>query len=236
MKFEQIQSGSAGNIYLLSNDDGQCVLLEPGTRWPVIEEALGYDLSKVDFCLVTHEHQDHAKSIKNVLDSGIKVYASEGTHIACGTEHERNSEILTSNVNTWIYGWQVLPFAVHHDATEPQGFVIGWGEERVLFITDTYKVTQKFNGAFDVIAIECSYDRDIVNKRVENDSLNRTYANRLITSHLEKNACMRYLSEFCDLSKSPEIHLIHMSNKNINKVETVREFERELNLEVFICE
>lgn len=73
-----LASGSRGNAYLVS-DGVTPILLECGLSIKQIRQGLGFGLTEVAACLVTHEHQDHSKAIRDVLRMGVYVYASPGT-------------------------------------------------------------------------------------------------------------------------------------------------------------
>ena len=87
---------------------------------------------------------------------------------------------------------------------------------------------------FEIIAIECSYSKDILNKLVKSGEINEVVAKRLLTSHLEKDNTMKYLREFCDLAKCREIHLLHLSGLNIDKETTRREFYEEFFIKTIL--
>lgn len=117
-------------------------------------------------------------------------------------------------------------FDVNHDAPAV-GFVILCDGEYLLFATDTSHLTQDFPHKFSIIAIECSFDRDVLQKHVDLGEIHESLAKRLLTSHLEKHNCMTYIRDYCRLDNCTEIHLLHLSGDNLNKRETQKEFEHE---------
>jgi len=188
-------------------------------------------------CLATNIF-DHSKAVKEVMQAGISVAASQGTLEALGIAGNRRAMALTA-----LQGCspvddnsiQVFPFPINHDAIEPFGFVIrDCDGDYLLFVTDTSHIKQRFAMKFSIIAIECSYDKDILQQRVDSGDINEEVAKRLLTSHMEKRETMRYLSEFCDLSKCGEIHLLHMSGDHIVKEQTKTEFEKKFFIETRI--
>lgn len=235
MKFEQIYSSSRGNLYIVTAQSGQQLLLECGAKWADIQKALNYDLSNVVACLLTHEHKDHSKAVRDVLKAGINVCASQGTLDALGITGERRATPLETCVSVGVGGFLINQFHANHDAVAPLIFVVGADKEYLLFAPDTRTITQRFKVPFNIIAIECSYNNDILQKRVDINSINEEVAKRLLTSHMEKQTTIRYFSEFCDLSKCREIHLLHMSRDNIDKEATRAEFEKKLFIETIIC-
>lgn len=243
MKFTQYYSGSKANLYTVESVSGDRLLIECGAKWKQIQQALGYDLSRIGACFVSHEHADHCRAASDVIAAGIDVGVSSGTmqHMnqkidVCYMRRLRTiraHELLAMSDNDL----QVWTFDVFHDAQEPLGFLIRdrKTEAYMLFATDTSHIRQRFNIAFEIIALECSYDKAILQERVDSGDINETLAKRLLTSHMEKGNCMAYLQNFCDLSKCRQIHLLHMSQDNIDKEKTRAEFEKELFIETVIC-
>lgn len=65
-----LASGSKGNCYLIETSK-EILILECGIAWKDIVCKLNFDLSKVVGCLISHEHKDHCKDIKHILNNGI---------------------------------------------------------------------------------------------------------------------------------------------------------------------
>jgi len=230
MKFIQHFSSSEGNLYTLESGDSR-IMIECGVSWKKIQKSLDFNIGNVDFCLVTHEHKDHCKSWPNVEWARIPVYASEGTHStwSCGYD---DMYVLTSLVFTHIGKWSVFPFATHHDCIEPQGFIISDGKENMLFATDTFMIEERFAMKFDIISIECSYDKDILLDRLDNGQIDEMRCKRLLKSHMEKRTTLSYLQTCCNLKKCREVHLLHMSKENLDRDKTVKEFEESLMIKI----
>lgn len=225
MKFKQYYSSSGGNLYTLTADNGKRLLLECGVRWQQLQKALDYDLSNIVGCLLTHSHRDHSKAVREVMKAGIDIFASQETIEAMDTECWRRMNLLKANEYINIWDFHTLPYNAHHDADGTLYFVIGCDDQYMLFAPDTSLIKQRFNIPFSVIAIECSYDYAILQNRIDTNDINEELAERLLTSHMEKQTTMRYLAKFCDLSKCTEIHLLHMSRDNIDAEQTRKEFE-----------
>ena len=192
-------------------------------------KALNYDLD-IDACLLTHEHQDHACAIKQVMAAGIDVYSSAGTFGALGVNGNRRAKAIPAYVGIFNMAFYNYGFPIIHDAVEPFGYIIHEEDmnEYLLFVPDSGLIKQQFNIKFDIIAIECSYDIEILQHRVDTQDINESLAKRLLNSHMRKQTTLNYLSEFCDLSKCRQIHLLHMSSDNIDKKATKKEFEKKL--------
>ena len=238
MKFIQHYSGSSGNLYEIIADNGKRLLLDPGVSWKMIQKALVYDLKNIVGCLVTHEHLDHCKGVPELLKAGIDIYASPGTIREMKLEGVRNVNILGLIGKEYQIGlgtFIVQAYKANHDAADPLFFVIKSDNEYLLFAPDTAFIKQKFKFPFSIIAIECSYDNYILQLRVDTEDINESLAKRLISSHMEKTVAMDYIAKYCDLSKCRELHLLHMSNDNIDKELTRAEFEQKFFIKTIIC-
>lgn len=244
MKFESFYSGSKANFYVVTAANGKKLLVECGCTWKKLLKALDYKLENIVGCLLSHEHQDHAKAVEDVLEAGIKVYSGYGTFDAMGIDgiHARNAYILHNteycNINGCPSQFTVLPFSVCHDAVDPMGFIINSDDnpiESMLFITDTSYVKAKFALQFNIIAICCSYDGELLAKLEAADKINTELAKRLLTSHMEKKVTKSYLRNCCNLGKCTEIHLLHMSGGNFDQEKTRAEIEAEFFIKTLIA-
>ena len=227
MRFIQHYSSSAGNLYEVVADSGKRLLIDPGVTWSKLLEALSFDLKGIDGALCGHEHADHSKAVRDVIRAGIEVYASEGTLEALGIEKSRRANIVQHKMTVHISNdFTVFCFNTNHDAKEPLGFVVKCDDELLLFATDTSHIVQRFKTPFSIIAIECSYNAEYLAKKVEAKEVNEELAKRLLTSHMEEKEAMRYIEEFCDLSRCREIHLLHLSADNIHEERICTDFEK----------
>lgn len=212
MDIKVLASGSSGNCYLVS-DGVTPLLLECGLPIKQIRQGLGFGLTEVAACLVTHEHQDHSKAIRDVLRMGVYVYTSPGTIEALGLEHHRLRPIRTKE--TFKVGtWTIRAFETQHDAVEPLGFLLHSKAtgERLLFATDTYYIRYRFPGLTHIM-IECNYAKDILYRNVDNGSVPVALKNRLLTSHFSLENVKEFLKAN-DLSRVQEIWLLHLSDGN----------------------
>ena len=217
MKFEALASSSAGNAYVVSDEETH-VLLECGISHTKLQKLSGFSLSEFQACLVSHEHKDHAKSVSELISRGMAVYMSQGTAEAL----EADAVQLIESMEQFNVGsLDIVPFATFHDAKEPLGFLI---KSRVdgdvlAFATDTVNLRYKFPG-LNILAIEANYDKHIL-ERCEKIPEKVRY--RITNSHMEIDTLCDYLRSL-DLSQCREIHLLHLSDATsheghfINKV------------------
>lgn len=217
MKFEALASSSSGNAYIVADEQTK-ILLECGIPHKKLQKLSGFSLSEFKACLVTHEHKDHAKSVQELINSGMDVYMSYGTAQALETDL---AELIENMEQFNIGSLDIVPFTTFHDAKEPLGFLI---KSRVdgdvlAFATDTVNLRYQFPG-LNILAIEANYDKAILAKC---EKLPEKVRHRIENSHMEIDTLCDYLRSL-DLSVCREIHLLHLSDassheeKFINKV------------------
>jgi len=217
-----LASGSSGNAYLIT-DGHTPLLLECGISYRDIQIALNFETSKIAGCLVSHEHKDHTKGLRDVLKAGIDVYASAGTIESENITHHRLKPIQAKK-QFEIGTWTILPFEVEHDAKEPLGFLLQNKQgERLLFATDTYYVRYRFNNLTHIM-VECNYSMDILEKNIDDGIVHSAMKKRLLTSHFSLENMKEFLMAN-DLSKVEEIHLIHLSDTNSDEARFKREIQ-----------
>ena len=217
MKFQALASSSAGNAYIVSDNDTR-ILLECGVSHKQLQKLSGFSLSEFQACLVSHEHKDHAKAVADLIGRGMTVYMSQGTAEALETE---GAELIEDKEQFNIGSLDIVPFATFHDAREPLGFLI---KSRVdgdvlAFATDTVNLRYKFPG-LNILAIEANYDKAILDRC---EKMPEKVRYRITNSHMEIDTLCDYLRSL-DLSQCREIHLLHLSDATsheghfINKV------------------
>lgn len=217
MRFEALASSSAGNAYIVSDNDTR-ILLECGVSHTKLQKLSGFSLSEFQACLVSHEHKDHAKAVQELIGRGMAVYMSPGTAEVLETE---GAELIEHMGQFNVGSLDIVPFTTFHDAREPLGFLI---KSRVdgdvlAFATDTVNLRYKFPG-LNILAIEANYDKNIL-ERCEKMPEKVRY--RITNSHMEIDTLCDYLRSL-DLSQCREIHLLHLSDATsheghfINKV------------------
>jgi phosphoribosyl 1,2-cyclic phosphodiesterase len=208
-----LASSSKGNCYRVT-DGNTPLLLECGINYRDIQKALHFQMSSIAGCLVTHEHNDHVKAIKDLLKAGIDVYASKGTFETLNLTHHRTKSVKARE-QFQIGTWTILPFEVEHDVSEPIGFLLANQQgEKLLFATDTYFIRYKFKGLTHIM-VECNYSKDILNQNVADGFIDKGRKKRLMRSHFSLDNVKEFL-KVNDLSKVQEIWLLHLSDTNSN--------------------
>jgi len=149
-----LASGSRGNCYHIT--DGRTpLLLECGIPFREIQKGLHFRVSEVAVCLVSHEHQDHCRAVKDLMKAGIDCYMSRGTAETLGVSGHR-LHIIKARQQFKKGTWTILPFETQHDAAEPLGFLMANQDgEKLLYATDTYYIRYKFQGLTHLM-LECN--------------------------------------------------------------------------------
>jgi len=222
IEIKSLASSSKGNAYHIT-DGYTPLLLECGLPIKQLQQKLNYRLSDVQGCLITHEHNDHSKAIKDILKLGIDCYMSAGTKEAIGSNHHRLNEIYHS-IPFVIGTWKILPFKVFHDAAQPVGYLLAnRAGDKLLFATDTYFIRYKFPGLTHIM-VECNYSEEILNKNVERGIVPVEMKRRLLRSHFSLENVREFL-KVNDLNKVEEIHLLHLSDKNSDQAMFKRDIQ-----------
>ena len=236
MDLKVLGSSSKGNCYLLQNQN-ETLIIECGIKYKEILKGLNFNLNNIVGCLVTHEHMDHSKAIKDLIKNGIDVYSSVGTIETldlCGVINNHRLDFIESEKQIKVGNFTILPFATKHDAAEPLGFLIQHIEfGKLLFITDSYYCQYSFKG-LEHIMIECNYSMDILQQNIE-DGLNKSMARRLLKSHFSLENVKKFL-QVTDLTQVKDIILLHLSDGNSNSEQFKTEIQRLTGIPTYIAD
>ena len=235
MKLTILGSNSNGNGYVFQNEN-EALILEAGIDVLEAKKVLDFNVSKVQGLLITHEHGDHAKYVKQYQQSGLEVFASNGTINELKTKQNiNNANALLPNKLVNIGGFKVLPFLVKHDAKEPFGFLIHHKEMgTLLFMTDTYKIDYLFKNVNHIL-IEANHCKNIIEENFVKGRLEPFRYERLIKSHLNIQNCISFLKNN-DLSKVSNIVLIHLSNENSDEKMFIQKAKETTGKRVFVAD
>ena len=232
LEITPLASGSSGNCYRVT-DGNTPLLLECGIPFKEIQKNLKFRVSEIAGCLVSHEHQDHCKAVRDLMKGGIDCYMSQGTAEALGISGHR-LHVVKAKQQFRLGSWTVLPFKTQHDAQEPLGFLMANQDgDKLLYATDTYYIRYKFHNLTHIM-IECNYSIDILRFNVEAGIIDLAQKNRIIQSHFSLENVKEFLKAN-DLSRIHEIWLLHLSNDNSNAERFRREIQELTGKMVFIA-
>lgn len=217
MRIEVIASGSTGNCYWLSDGESH-LLLDAGIPRKQIAEAIHrMKLPGVDAAVVSHEHMDHAKAVKELLRLGVECYMSRGTAKALGVTDRVH--LLAAGDQQCKGTWMIRPFAVEHDAADPLGFVLHSDVtgERLLYATDTQFINPRFGDGCSVVMVEANYLLEKIKANVRSGEVDQAVKHRVLWNHQSIDTVLKFLRG-TDRSKLQEVVLLHLSDSNSDEV------------------
>jgi len=234
MKLQVLESSSAGNCYILETKTDK-LIIDAGISYKEVQKGLNFNFKGVVGTLVTHEHQDHCKAVKDLIKNSINVYMSKGTAKALKLESHRIKHV--SSLKQFDIGdFTILPFETEHDCAEPLGFLIQYKPtgEKVLYATDTYYLKYKFNN-LNYLLLECNYITDIVKQNLQDESLHSGLYKRTLRSHFSLENVLEFLKSN-DLTQVRKIVIIHLSDRNSDYKRMKLEIERLTKKEVIVAD
>lgn len=233
IRIQPLGSSSAGNAYLI--DDGTTrLLLEAGLRYKDIQRGIEFQMSSIAGCLITHEHGDHCKSVKDVLKAGIDVYASYGTWNALRLDGHHRARPVKSQEPFTVGTWTVLPFDVQHDVSEPMGYLLANKDgEKLVFLTDTYYCRYRFDGLTHIM-VECNFSQAILDENIASGRVPAVMRKRLMRSHFSLEHMLEFL-QANELKEVQEIWLLHLSDTNSDEALFKRRVQEVTGKQVYVA-
>jgi phosphoribosyl 1,2-cyclic phosphodiesterase len=231
---ETLGSSSKGNCYRLLSG-GRSLLLECGLPWKEIRCKLNFETTKLDGCLCTHYHKDHSRSLCDVLNSGVPVYASRETFDELSaSNHHRAHKLTTSLLSTDIgEEWRVVAFDTVHDTPGSLGFQITTEDrDNLVFITDTAYCKYRFN-QINVLMIEANFSDAILRRNIDAGLIDTSRAKRVRENHMSIERVVDFLNAN-DLHRCRAIHLLHLSDGNSDAVLFKRMVQEATGIPTFV--
>lgn len=227
MNFTPLASSSKGNAYLVQCAGVGPLLLECGIPIKQLRERLYFGLSNLSGCLVSHEHGDHSRAVKDLIKAGVDVFTSQETAGALDVLSHYRVRFITSgqtftvdppenNLNSWV----VLPFDLHHDVPTQGFFLKAPDGERLLFIPDTSYIRNRFEG-INILAIECNHIADLLSNNIQKGHIPAIVGRRVRRNHMSLERVINMLKAN-DLSRCREIWLLHLSDGNSDEARMIR--------------
>lgn len=239
MEIEVLGTGSSGNCYKVKIGKAT-LLLECGLPYKVIQKKLNFKISEIDACLVTHEHMDHAKAVKDLLKAGVDCYMTKGTAEALKVKGHRLNTFKKDDKGQG-YCWkffsdiQILPFEAVHDVKEPVSYFIKTknNDETLVFVTDTAYLKYKIPEC-DCLMIECNYVKARLDENVRLGKINTSLRNRIVKNHLSLESLVEALRT-ASLDRCRKIYLLHLSDGNSDEKLIKRTIQERTGIEVVVC-
>ena len=218
-KLITISSGSIGNAYILECQN-EILLLELGIGWNDIKKALNFDLSKVVGCLCSHEHGDHAKSVKDAIKAGIEVYSTKEVQALYP-----RVKVPKMGEKTQIGGFFIQPLEVPHSC-QCLAFIIqheSFG--KMVLCTDATAFKYKIKNVNHWL-IEANYSEQILIDKMCDNSMGRS----LYQHHMEIEDTVKALKVNFS-ADTQNILLIHLSDGNSDEKAFVQTVKDELGFD-----
>lgn len=232
MKLICLGSSSSGNCYLLKAKN-ETLVLEAGVNFKQVKIANNWNVSDIVGCFVTHEHNDHAKFIKDFTVSGINVYALKEVFTSKSMTGKPFCKEILPMRGYKIGGFKVFTLNVVHDVP-CLAFAITHDEMgKLLFITDTMMFEYKMPN-IDHIMIEANYSDEILNYNIDNGIVPVSMRERLLHSHMELSTTEGFLQSN-DLTNTKEVILLHLSARNSIADEFRTEIEKTAGIPVYVA-
>ncbi|MEE1238805.1 MAG: MBL fold metallo-hydrolase [Acutalibacteraceae bacterium] len=215
-------SGSTGNSTYIAGPHG-AFLVDAGVSLRSLTAALqraGGELSDISALLITHEHIDHIKGLKPLLNkTHLTVIASEKTLEALVTADKLPAGTKTKVINSKTpleYGGTLISrFATSHDCEGSSGYTFLMPDgKKISVCTDLGVVTDNVRNAIegsDVILLESNHDVDMLNKGPYPPELKMRIMSE--KGHISNNACSSELVGLLNTGTERFI-LGHLSQKN----------------------
>ena len=223
IKFQSFGSGSSGNLYHITTDQGQ-IFIDAGIPIRKLRKLFrehGVSPAKVDGILVTHDHADHVRSVGALnKKEGIDVYAtllvSEGikSNPAISQKPLREkTHAITKGDPFFLAGMKIVAFEVPHDSHDNVGYLVTYGDTRLCIVTDCGKPTEEIEhhiSQASQLVLESNYDKDMLENGPYPLRLKRRITNGY--GHLSNDLAAEIIHRHCHHLK--KVWLCHISDNN----------------------
>ncbi|HVK04829.1 MAG TPA: MBL fold metallo-hydrolase [Armatimonadaceae bacterium] len=215
-----LASGSSGNALLVvAGEDALLVDAGLGVRTLKAEmEKRGVDPKRLSGVLLTHEHIDHVRgAVPFARKYGVPLISTEGTLETLFAQQLRDApaRTLAAGAEAGVGPFCVRAAPVTHDAADPVGFRVAYGDAALAYATDTGTVTPEFRAACagaSLIAIESNHDIHKLRFGPYPESLKARILSR--HGHLSNNAACDLLLGHADEYGPVCAWLSHLSDVN----------------------
>ncbi len=225
-KYYSIASGSKGNCGLLMAN-GKKILIDMGVSLKYLTESLAkynFDINKIDFVLITHEHIDHVRGIPMLCKkTDIPVYMTKKSFDNCKDKEKiTNVNIFSPNQTIDFDDIQVETFRTPHDSAESVGFKILGENLSFSYVTDLGFMPESILNTIktsNMVVLEANYDVNMLeHSEYPYQTIQRIKSNEGHLSNIDASLCVKILLE----NGVSQILLAHLSENN-NTEQNVRD-------------
>lgn len=215
-----LASGSSGNS-LLVVADGAALLVDAGLGVRTLKaemEKRGVAPETLAGVLLTHEHIDHVRgAIPLARKYNVPLISTSGTLDALFAQERRDAphRALAAGDEAGVGPFGVRAVSVSHDAIDPVGFRVQFGDQALAYATDTGTVTPEFKDACvgtSLIAVESNHDIHKLRFGPYPEQLKARILGR--NGHLSNNAACDLVLSHTDDHGPVCVWLAHLSETN----------------------
>lgn len=233
MVVQCLGSSSKGNCYVFKAA-GEVLIVEAGLPLAEVKKSLTWQINGIVGCVVSHQHNDHAKYIGEMLACGIKVLALPEVFEAQGVRNRVFCREAQPHHGYMMGGFKVFTFDVTHDVP-CLGFVIDHKEMgRTLFVTDAMVLQYSFP-RLNHIMIECNYCDSVLEQCINEGVTHPGMRERLMRTHMELQTT-KMAVKAQGLAEVNEIVLLHLSAHHSDKERFKGEIEAAFGKPTYIAE
>lgn len=228
MKILYTKTGSTGNCSVIQGENGGLLIVDTGIKFDKVNREVGYQLHRVEACLITHAHADHFACIKDFLSAGINTYLLPETRSQvpkiASNRYLREVLVGDNGYKTDSFVFRAVEM-VHTNADGTSCPCVGWlildriSGVKMLWATDTQYIHNRFP-ALDYYCIEANFF-EVDDYEQELPYIVGSVEERRVRSHFSVEAAGEFLKQQ-DLSKCKAVYLLHLSHsmdkKERNKV------------------
>jgi len=228
-----LASGSKGNSLFVSCSNS-FILIDAGLSGIEIERRLNrvdVDPENLTAIIITHEHSDHVKGA-GILSRrfNIPVYISRKTYQACNNLGKIDETCFFECGTPFeIDGIRITPFSISHDAKDPAGLTMEYGEQKIGIATDlgiaTGLVKDHLKNS-NILYLESNHDPDMLINGPYPWHLKQRIRSRL--GHLSNLDTGNLISEL-KTDRLKHVILAHLSEENNCPQKAIQEVSKRLN-------
>lgn len=227
-----LASGSKGNATIIKTKTSK-ILIDIGISFLSLNNKLkdkNHDINNVDTLFITHEHQDHIRGLKTLLNKKIikNVYLTKGTFNSLPNEVRKlfpvNTNFIEADIKFNYQDLLVTPFLLSHDASEPIGYVIESNNKKAVFLTDTGYVDQSYFELLknaDMYLLEANHDPEMLMNSRRPFHLKRRIVSE--KGHLGNNEAAWLINEFIKERDEEVIWAVAHISEDCNTIYKIEE-------------
>ncbi len=219
MKICSLGSGSKGNALFIESENAQ-VLIDCGFSFADLLlrfNAVGGDVEKLKGVVITHEHIDHIRALKNLVkDHNIKVFVHEDLKEAL--EIKMNMKLN----NVYIFKGEFFiedilfkPIEVSHDSHKCYGYTFSVGYDSASLLTDLGEVTKDIYDSIKgskLVYLESNYEESMLRANIKYPPvLKRRILSK--SGHLSNRIASQVVARLA-MDGVSQVVLVHLSEDN----------------------